>query len=39
MDQLIIKRPYICKCDCIECICPESKDKTRTKICAWSNKC
>lgn len=29
MDQLIIKRPYICKCNHYECICPESKDKDK----------
>lgn len=32
MDQLEIKRPYICKCNHIECCCTESKDKTRIKI-------
>ena len=32
MDQLIIKRPYICRCNCIECCCVESKDKTRFRI-------
>ena len=31
-EKEIIKRPYICKCNHIECICPESKDETRFRI-------
>lgn len=32
MGQLLIRRPYICKCNHIDCICPESKDSSRVKI-------
>lgn len=32
MTPLDIKRPYICRCNHIDCQCPESKDINRKKV-------
>lgn len=32
MDRLIIERPYICKCNCWDCVCPESENKNFIKV-------